>query len=92
LPQREPERIFAICRFWLSNVLAHAALAGAELNELNLRLGQAAMVRATLAEREYELNAVIFPKADRADVVRARRGLKNFKTAAWACVHELRLS
>ena len=66
-PEREPLTIPHIANH--SHILQHASLAGTELDEIDLRLDQATSIRSTHLVRVIELEHVILPEANWANVV-----------------------
>jgi len=82
-----PRLILFIRRSWLSHVRRSSPLTCTEGNEILLRLPQGCLVCPTFIIRVVELNAIIFPKANGANAVRARRlSFESLVAATWASV------
>jgi hypothetical protein len=69
LPKRKPERITGLLGPSRTSVLRHAPLTCPELKEADLSFDQAALVGTLLTKWVVELEDVIFPVADWADVI-----------------------
>jgi len=68
-----PAHVAGLVRARSLNVLKQPLLACANRNEVPLCLDQRWLIRATMKRRPSELNEIVFPAADEADLVGAWR-------------------